>query len=195
MRPGLTLYVIRHGETDWNAERRYQGQCDIPMNVRGIEQSHRNGMALRAHLPEIAAARFISSPLGRARQTMEIVRAALALDPGAYEIENRLQELSYGTWEGQLQSELPRRDPEGVRARARDPLRWRPDGGESYADLSQRTADWLSTVERDAVIATHGGVMRCLYAHVLAVDPREIPELACPQDKVLRLTHGAAEWI
>ena len=81
MRPGLTLYFVRHGETDWNAERRYQGQTDIPLNDRGRAQSRRNGEALRAFLPHIAGADFVASPLGRARETMEILRDTLGLDP------------------------------------------------------------------------------------------------------------------
>jgi probable phosphoglycerate mutase len=195
MRPALKLYVVRHGETDWNAERRYQGQTDIPLNDRGRAQSRRNGEALRAFLPAIESADFVASPLGRARETMEILRASLGLEPAVYRVDRRLMELSYGSWEGQLQSHLPQTDPQGLADRALDPFRWRPVGGESYADLLRRIVDWTETLERDTVIASHGGVSRCLRAHLLKLDPETIPALESPQDKVLVISSGEMTWV
>lgn len=195
MQPGLTIYIVRHGETDWNRDRRYQGQRDIPLNVVGRAQALRNGEALRALLPALAGAEFVASPLGRARETMEILRAALGLPPVLYAIDERLKELSYGSWEGQLQSDLPTLDPEGWSTRAIDPYRWRPSGGESYADLMVRAVDWLSGVSRDSVVAAHGGVVRTLQAHVCGIDPDRVPVLEAPQDKVLLLRDGAMRWI
>jgi broad specificity phosphatase PhoE len=195
MSPNATLYFLRHGETDWNAERRYQGQVDVPLNDTGRAQAKRNGQALRAFLPAIAIAQFISSPLGRARETMELLRAELGLVPDQYAIDPRLAELSYGSWEGQLQDDLPRLDAVGVAERAKDPFHWRPSGGESYADLLKRTIDWLATINHDTVVASHGGVSRCLRAHVLGLDETTIPDLESPQDRVLVLRYGRMEWI
>ena len=79
MRPDVTIYFIRHGETEWNAEARYQGQADIPMNARGRAQANRNGESLRPLLPAIATADYVASPLPRARETMEIVRGVMGL--------------------------------------------------------------------------------------------------------------------
>lgn len=194
MRDGLTVYFVRHGETDWNAELRYQGQTDIPLNETGRRQSRRNGQALRAFLPDISDADFVASPLDRARETMRLIRTELGLDPLRFDVDRRLIELSYGSWEGQLQKDLPRIDPQGLAARAEDPYRWRPEGGESYADLFERTGAWLSGLTRSAVVASHGGVSRCLRAHVLGLDPEKIPELESPQDRVLILTRGAMRW-
>ncbi len=195
MQPGLTVYIVRHGETDWNRDRRYQGQRDIPLNVVGRAQALRNGEALRALLPGLADADFVASPLGRARETMEILRGALGLPPETYRIEDRLKELSYGTWEGQLQQDLPSLDPQGWGTRAQDPYRWRPEGGESYADLMLRAVDWLDGVTRDTVVAAHGGVMRTLQAYVCGLDPERVPVLAAPQDKVLMLSDRAMHWL
>ena len=195
MRPGTTLYFMRHGLTDWNAERRYQGQMDIPLNDTGRAQARRNGEALRQFLPAIAALDFVASPLGRARETMEIVRDALGLDPLGYRIDPAIKELSYGLWEGQLQDDLPLIDPEGIAQRSMDPFRWRPDNGESYADLLARTVTWLGGVEGDAVVASHGGVSRCVRAHLLGLDPAAIPELESPQDRVLVIRRGEMMWV
>lgn len=190
-----TLYIVRHGETDWNAERRYQGQADIPLNDKGRAQARRNGEALSALLPAIAEVDFVASPLSRTRETMEILRAALGLDPTRYTLDDRLKELNYGHWEGKLQADLPHLDPEGLKRRAVDPYRWRPDGGESYADLLDRVLPWLETVTRDTLISAHGGTMRTLSAHLTGLDFETIPELAAPQDRVMVIRGGRLDWI
>jgi broad specificity phosphatase PhoE len=190
-----TIYFIRHGETDWNRDRRYQGQKDIPLNETGRAQAHRNGLALRAFLPAIAEADFIASPLGRTRETMEILRSELGLPAGAYSIDPRLMELSYGVWEGTLQDDVRKNDPEGFAKRAIGPFRWRPEQGESYADLFARVSGWAETVGRDCVVVSHGGVSRCLRAHALGLDPEMIPELESPQDRVLIVTGAAMRWL
>ncbi len=194
MTANLTLYVIRHGETDWNAELRYQGQVDIPLNDKGRAQSRRNGLMLATLIPDVTTIDFIASPMIRARETMDIVRDTLHLPRDGYSLDDRLIELSYGSWEGQLQTDLPQFDPAGLIERARDPYRWRPEGGESYADLLARTIDWLSSVKRDTVVVTHGGVSRSLRAHLLSLDPATIPDLESPQDRVLILRRGRMEW-
>jgi probable phosphoglycerate mutase len=195
MRGDITIYFVRHGETDWNAARRYQGQRDPPMNERGRAQARRNGETLRGFLPEIGQADFVASPLVRARDTMAILRASLGLPLDGYRIDNRLIELNYGHWEGQLQADLATLDPQGLARRAVDPFRWRPDGGESYADLLVRTVDWLDGVEQDTVVAGHGGVGRAMRAHLLGLDVETIPELESPQDRVLVLKQGAMRWV
>lgn len=195
MRADVTIYFIRHGETDWNAEARYQGQADIPMNERGRAQARRNGEKLRQLLPEIARADFIASPLARARETMEIVRSTLGLAPGDFRIDDRLKEAHYGDWQGTLATDLPRIDLEGMRARTRDPFHWRPHGGESYEDLMARTLPWLDSVVRDAVVVSHGGVSRVLRGHILGLDVNSVPGLDVPQDRVLVLDHDSVGWL
>lgn len=190
-----TIYFIRHGETDWNRDRRYQGQRDVPLNDTGRAQARRNGQALRALLPAIAEAEFIASPLGRARQTMEIVRTELELPPRDYAFEPRLMELCYGVWEGTLQDDIARDDPDNFAARARDPYRWRPEQGESYADLFARVSGWAETVGRDCVVVSHGGVSRCLRARLLHLAPESIPLLESPQDRILILSAGTMRWL
>ena len=195
MQAGVTLYFIRHGETDWNAAARYQGQADIPLNEKGRAQARRNGETLRSLLPDIADFDFVSSPLGRTRETMHIVRLALGLAPADFRIDDRLKEMHYGHWEGQLASQLPTIDPEGMAARARDWWHWRPHGGENYEDLTTRTTAWLATVTRDTVVSSHGGVSRALRGAILDIERSEVPRLKVPQDRVLVLHRGAMSWL
>ncbi len=195
MCPDVTIYFIRHGETEWNAEARYQGQADIPMNARGREQARRNGEMLRPLLPAIATADYVASPLARARETMRIVRTVLNLPPDDFRVDERLKEAHYGDWQGTLAADLPRVDAEGMRARTRDPFRWRPQGGESYADLMARAVPWLDSIERDTVVVSHGGVSRVLRGHILGLDLKSVPLLDVPQDHVLVLRHDTVDWL
>lgn len=195
MRADVTIYFIRHGETEWNAEARYQGQADIPMNARGREQARRNGLSLRPLLPAIATADYVASPLARARETMQIVRTVLGLPADDFRVDGRLTEAHYGDWQGTLAADLPRVDAEGIRARTRDPFRWRPHGGESYEDLMARAVPWLDAIERDTVVVSHGGVSRVLRGHILGLDLESVPLLDVPQDRVLLLRHDTIDWL
>ena len=193
---GVTLYFLRHGETDWNAVQRYQGQTDIPLNDLGRSQAARNGRALAAHLGARGARLdYVASPLSRASETMQIARREMGLPPDDFRRDIRLQEQSYGHWEGQLWSELPRTDPEGYAARLADKWGWCPIGGESYCMLSRRIAGWLAEVREDTVVASHGAVSRALRGLVLGISGPEITELEVPQDKVLVLSGGTLSWL
>ncbi len=195
LKPGVTLYLIRHGETDWNRDCRYQGQADIPLNDTGRAQAQRNGEVLKSYLPQLEGADFVSSPLSRARETMEIMRSALGLAPSSFRIDTELMELDYGHWEGHLASELPTSDPEGVAGKAADPFGWRPRGGESYEDLMTRTALWLNGITRDTVAVTHGGVTRVARGTLLDIDTRLVPMLDVPQDQILVLRGIEMRWL
>jgi broad specificity phosphatase PhoE len=195
LKPGVTLYLIRHGETDWNRAQRYQGQRDIPLNETGRAQARRNGQCLQTFLPVIAGADYVSSPLSRAIETMELVRGAMGLEATAYTVDPRLLELHYGHWEGHLASALSDLDADGVAQKAKDPFAWRPRGGESYADLMERITVWLKSIERDTVAITHGGVSRVARGAVLNLNTKDVPSLDVPQDKVLILRDRAMNWL
>jgi probable phosphoglycerate mutase len=174
------FYFVRHGETDWNAERRLQGQLDIPLNDVGRLQSAQSGSTLRGL---IAAGRkapahfaFISSPLSRARETMEILRGALGLPRDGYAVEPRLAELSFGRWEGLTYREV--RALDGLVLVLRDCDKWNfaAPHGESYADLLIRVRDWHASVEGDIVVAAHGGVARVLMVLFGVRTPEDAPQ-------------------
>ncbi len=194
MRGDFTLYFVRHGETDWNAARRLQGQTDIALNATGRAQAARNGQALKTIVTDPSAVTFIASPLSRTRETMEIARSEMGLERDGFGFDDRLKEIHFGHWEGYSWQQLPDHDPAGFQARTNDAFGWRPRGGESYQDLSARVVSWLETLDRDTVVVSHGGVMRVLRGHLLGIDPQEIPHLNVPQDKVLVLRRGHIDW-
>ena len=163
------LYYVRHGETDWNVEQRLQGHHDTALNARGRSQASRCGDILRDLLMcerrAPADCAYLSSPLIRARETMELLRATLDLDPHAYGTDDRLIEISFGDWEGLTLAEIQARSPAALAEREHDKWGFRPPGGESYRDVAKRVGDWYATVTRDTVVAAHGGVARGLIAH------------------------------
>jgi broad specificity phosphatase PhoE len=196
LKSGVTLYFVRHGETDWNAAQRYQGRRDIPLNAKGREQAARNGRALAGVLGARAAGLdYVASPLLRAFETMQILRSAMGLPRDAFRTDTRLSEVHYGHWEGHYWADLPQTDPEGFAARKADTWGWQPAGGESYRMLSERVAGWLADVERDTVVASHGGVSRVLRGLVMGLEQARIPVLEVPQDKVLVIRDDSARWL
>jgi probable phosphoglycerate mutase len=190
-----TLVFVRHGETDWNVEGRLQGQRDIPLNQNGRGQAKRNGDVIRDKIPEAAGFDFISSPLSRTRETMEILRAAMGLDPKAYEVDARLLEITFGELEGLTYQDIERASPGWSRARHADKWNYLPPGGESYHMLSVRIVGWVETLERPAVVVAHGGVGRVLRANLLGLDKLATVSEDFPQDRVFLWREGTGEWV
>jgi probable phosphoglycerate mutase len=174
-----TVYYIRHGETDWNAESRLQGQRDTELNALGRRQAALCGGILRDLIARdghtAADLDYVSSPLIRARTTMELAREVLGLDPVAYRVDVRLQEMSFGRWEGFTYSDVMKNDGETLAARERDKWRFAPPGGESYERLTKRVGEWYAAVERDCVVAAHGGTARALMVHLGVAPPERAP--------------------
>ena len=178
------LYYLRHGETDWNVEQRLQGHRDTVLNARGRMQAVYCGELLRGlfardeRQPQDCC--YVSSPLARARETMELVRVALDLDQRGYELDDRLLEISFGAWEGLTLPEIEASAPNAIIERERDKWDFTPPGGESYRDLTARVGDWYASVTADTVVAAHGGVARALiaYFHILPHEEATHAEIA-----------------
>ena len=123
------IYYVRHGLTDWNVQQRLQGHRDVPLNSEGRAQAVQCGEILRhlldrdGHSPQDLD--YVSSPLVRARETMELMRATLGLQPDGYRVDPRLAEISFGEWEGLTYADVLA------------PLsRWLPDAGDRAYVLS-----------------------------------------------------------
>lgn len=183
-----TVYYIRHGETDWNVRGRLQGRHDVPLNARGRAQAMYCGEILRELFARnglsVSELDFVSSPLGRARTTMELARAPLGLPADGYRIEPQLAEIAFGEWEGFTIAQLHSRDPQRIAAREQDKWHFVPPGGESYQAVSLRMREWYEGLARDTVAVAHGGTARGLIAYLGIAKPAAAPLLDIAQGVV-----------
>ena len=178
-KPQPTIYYIRHGETDWNVAGRLQGRHDVPLNARGRAQATHCGNILCEIFTRsdrnAADFDYVSSPLGRARETMELARSTLGLPSDGYRIEPRLAEIAFGDWEGFTIAQLHTRDPQRIAAREHDKWHFVPPGGESYEAVSARMRAWYQDLTHDTVAVAHGGTARGLIAHLSIAKPAAAP--------------------
>jgi probable phosphoglycerate mutase len=154
--------LVRHGETDWNVERRFQGQADPPLNEAGRDQAR----ALAEQLANEALDAIYTSDLSRARETAEIVGARTGAPVVALA---ELREIDVGEWQGLTWPEIQERFPQGVG-------RWNEHGhgwadGETYAELERRVVRALQSLADDhptarLLVVGHGGTVRAVRAFV-----------------------------
>jgi broad specificity phosphatase PhoE len=174
--PAPVIYYVRHGLTDWNVQQRLQGRHDVALNKEGRAQAVRCGEILRDLLVRDGRAPddldYVSSPLVRARETMELMRTALGLAPAGYRSDERLAEIAFGEWEGLTYDDVLAQDKDVVGRRESDKWGFLPPGGENYAQVTVRVSAWHATVVKDTVVAAHGGTARALIAH-LGIVPRD----------------------
>jgi broad specificity phosphatase PhoE len=183
-----TIYYIRHGETEWNAEGRLQGTQDIPLNDLGRQQATHAGNILAGLFArdgrDKSSLAFVASPLGRARLTMELVRATLRLPQDDYAVDDRLREIGYGRWEGWTLAQMQASDPEVFARRQADKWTVPPPGGENYASVQARVSDWYSQLTTDTVAVAHGGTARALMVALGIETPDSAADLTVEQGAV-----------
>jgi broad specificity phosphatase PhoE len=189
-----TIYYIRHGETEWNAEGRLQGAQDIPLNDLGRKQAAHAGGILAGLLARDgqseASIAFVASPLARARSTMELVRGMLGLPPRDYSVDDRLREIGYGHWEGSTLNEMQASDPEVFARRQADKWMVSPPDGESYASVQLRMRDWYDSLQADTVAVAHGGTARALMVALGIETPASAADLTIEQGAVYVFADG-----
>lgn len=192
--PGITLYLVRHGETDWNAEGRLQGGREIPLNDHGRKQAWAVGGKLRDLAVDADALPFISSPMGRAQASMELIRRSMGLEPQRYRIDTRLREITFGQWEALTWREVRARDAEGAAARERDKWHFVPPGGESYEMLEARVAPVFAEMASTSVVVSHGGVMRAALVALGLARPGEAENLDVLQGSIMVARRDGWTW-
>ena len=184
------LYLLRHGETEFNVVGRLQGQGDSPLTPRGRAQARGHGALLKTLIAEPAAWRVVASPLGRALDTARLACAELGLPEAAIETDPRLKEIAYGDWEGLTYDQIEASDPGNWAARQRDPWGFVVPGGESYEMVAARAGAFLSETNGHTIVISHGGTGRVLRGLYARLAPLEIKTLEQPQDALHRLAQG-----
>ncbi len=176
------LVLIRHGETDWNVEGRYQGQADPPLNARGLEQARRTAESLRGVGLEV----LYSSPLRRAAQTAAIIAETLGLE---VRFEPRLMEIHLGVWQSRLTEAIRKAYPALFLQWGRDPWGTRIPEGESLREVRARVY-----AAADEIIARHAGQTIGLVSHRIPIALLKIRYQRLPPEQVRAIEIPNASW-
>ena len=179
MKPIMRIYFARHGQTEWNVGKRYQGRADSPLTQKGREQA----LATAQRLQDTGITHIYSSPLGRARLTADIIAERIDLIP---EIIDDLAEIDTGEWTGLAWAEVEQRYPEEFRKRAADKLNYCMPGGESYFDLTIRAGRvipfLLAQSHEKQLVVSHSAIGRALIVGCVGMEPQRMFEIYQPND-------------
>ncbi|UIZ91736.1 histidine phosphatase family protein [Corynebacterium sp. CNCTC7651] len=172
---GRRLILLRHGQTEYNATRRMQGQLDTELSAIGVEQARAAGLLMR----ELGVTKIVASDLLRATRTAEIVAAVLGLE---FTQDARLRETHLGDWQGKTHAEVDETDT-GARAHWRNNAGWAPPEGESRLDVARRArpvVDELMATYDDwdggaVLLVAHGGTISALTSNLLGFGEAQYP--------------------
>jgi probable phosphoglycerate mutase len=195
LKPGITLYFCRHGETEANVQKRFQGRrTNTPLTEKGREQGLAIAAILKREMADPAAYGCVSSPLQRACLTMEIIRNALGLAPKGYTTDARIGEIDLGSWDGLTDAEARALDPTAFDARTANKWEIRvPGGGENYADVALRATNWVHDLGVDAFVVSHGAFTRILRGLFQGLSWEQMSALDEPQGVVFRVRGSTVE--
>ena len=150
----VELWLIRHGQTDWNVEGRFQGSADVPLNNNGCAQAKSLAEKLNGH----AFAAVYSSHLKRANKTAQVLASAINLPVF---IDDRLREISQGDWEGILFTDIKEQYPDEIVERKMNPQQFRPPGGETVEEVARRVLQAINEIAakysgKKVLVISHG---------------------------------------
>jgi len=184
-----TIYLIRHGQTKWNLEGRYQGQKDSPLTQKGKEQARLNALKLKNNIDNLDEVKIFSSPLGRAKNTSFIICDELNIDRDKIIFDKRIEEFDYGIFEGELKSFCQKEYADIFQAREADKWWYQIEGGESYEIVTNRLKLWLDEVrdERVIVVVAHEMINRALRGLYFNLEHNKTLKLHQPNELMLLL--------
>jgi probable phosphoglycerate mutase len=186
------IILIRHGETHWNAEGRYQGQLDSPLTQKGRQQARENAQKIKKELERADKVKIFSSPLGRAKSTALIIINELRLSSDRVIFDNQIQEFNYGILEGKTKEYCIENHKEVIEAREANKWFYQIEGGDSYKQVAKRVKSWLEKLDSETavVVITHEMVSRTLRKLYRDISIKEALTLRQPNNVVLLLENG-----
>jgi probable phosphoglycerate mutase len=191
-----TIILLRHGQTLWNVEGRYQGQLNSDLTNLGKKQAKENAIKIAKFIeiggfsPEQNSFKFFSSPLGRAKETAYIICDALNLDRKNILFDSNMQEVNYGIFEGKTKEFC--KSTYAKEFQEREANKWSyvlEGGGESYEMVTQRIYRWLDRVkdEECVLLVAHEMINRALRGIYCSYDKETMLHLRQKNDVVLKL--------
>lgn len=181
------LYVLRHGQTEWNLVKRYQGSLDSPLTALGREQAASQQRILAGLGEGASTANAFASPQKRAHDTARIALGGIGPEAAA---DDRLKEIMFGAWEGKTRVEIEALEPEVARIGTSKAWYFMAPDGESYDDIAGRVADFLASLQRPSIVVTHGVTSIVLRGLWLGMSAEELLELPHEQGCVYHLSNG-----
>ena len=183
-----TIYLLRHGETLWNTEGRYQGQLDSALTLKGERQAKENALKLSKYI-DIKEVKFFSSPLGRAKATAKIIAKSNGLESSQIIFEQEIQEFNYGIFEGKTKEYCKEVYAKEFAEREANKFSYVLEGGESYVKVFERLTRWLSSVQDEEVIVVvaHEMINRALRGIYCSLPTDEMLTLRQANDVLIKL--------
>ncbi|MGH6997838.1 MAG: histidine phosphatase family protein [Phenylobacterium sp.] len=185
------IYLLRHGQTDYNRDGRLQGQTDSQLTSLGMAQVQAMANVLAEQIGDVEGWRILASPLRRTRQSVAIVARSLRLP---VEIDPALIEVGCGSWENRMYADLRVEQPEAFAGR--DWVFNSPDG-ERFEDVDGRVRPWLQALppegERKVIAVSHGIAGSLMRGAYLGLSQEETLGQDTPQDAIFRLAGGAVD--
>ncbi len=186
------VYLVRHGETEWNAQGRYQGKLDSRLTRRGREQARDAGRQLSALLKGRSDVVLHVSPLGRARETAEIIRNFVDAAPI---LEPRIQEVSIGSWDGLTHVDIDAGWPNRLNGCNAYDWFFRAPDGEAYEEALARIFSWLKELANVTIAVSHGLAGRIIRGAYLGLTREQTLSLPVHQEIIWHLVDRRVEAI
>jgi len=185
-----TIYLLRHGETEFNTQGRYQGELDSPLTEVGVQQVQQNAQMLKSLIGNPDKWKIVSSPLGRAMQSTEIICETIGYDVKKVEKDERLTEVAVGQWAGLTTKEIESSWPNLFQNT--DVYNWyfNAPKGEAYDSVVSRLSAWLKDIQHvpNVIAISHGLTGRILRGIYADLKKEDALKLEVSQDVFFKLT-------
>jgi alpha-ribazole phosphatase len=187
------IYLVRHGETQWNRDARIQGQLDIPLNEEGIKQAR----LLAKRFVKVDLDAIYASDLSRAINTAEIVAGVKGL---SVEAAPQFREIDFGLWQGMTWQEIDKEYPESRRQMEISPETAHPPKGESWSDVADRVFKGLDDIagkwpEGNVMVVSHGGSSRMAICRILDISLAKRWKLRMDNTSISILEYRNGDWL
>ncbi|SOC93180.1 probable phosphoglycerate mutase [Rhizobium sp. AN5] len=187
------IYLVRHGETVWNTLGRYQGIKDSPLTPHGVRQANTVATLLRREISGSGQSfELCVSPLGRAQETAALLQSVLQINKSD---DERLKEVSAGSWDGLTTFEIENEFPGMLRGSTAYDWYFKSPDGESFDQACDRATAWLKNIHKPTVAVSHGLFGRILREVYSGLSKEEMIELTVPQDGFFALEDGAVRAV
>lgn len=187
------IFLVRHGETQWNTESRRQGRGDSALTEKGIAQSRVVARHLNTLLAGEKHITLVTSPAGRSRRTAAIIAEELGVNPERIQVTPMLEEMDFGDWTGLTDDEIAEQRPEQWRERRLNRWFFQYPNGESYPLLCSRVAKWMETAEETPgvmVAVTHQWTSRVIRGQYQRLPKEDMFSLLHPHQHIVQLHQG-----